>query len=89
MPSGDHAGDLTPLGMRVIGQNAVKLESTTSSGMAIRTLYEELIHVPLIVRVPWASARVVEQRVSLVSLAATILELIDTRAARAPPITPS
>ncbi len=42
-----------------------------------KTLYEELVHVPLIIRVPGekAGGRVVRSRVSLVSLTPTILDL--------------
>jgi arylsulfatase A-like enzyme len=41
-----------------------------------RTLYEELIHVPLLVRHPGAQPRIVREPVSLVSLAPTLVELV-------------
>lgn len=41
------------------------------------SLFEELIHVPLIVRAPGLAARVVEERVRLVDVAPTICELLD------------
>jgi arylsulfatase A-like enzyme len=44
-----------------------------------RSLYEELVHVPLAIRLPGATARIVEQTVSLVLLTPTILELIGVR----------
>jgi len=43
-----------------------------------RTLYDELIHVPLIVRVPggFSVARVVEEQVELMDVAPTLLDLV-------------
>jgi arylsulfatase A-like enzyme len=41
-----------------------------------RTLYEEVVRVPLAIRLPGATARIVEQAVSLVLLPPTILDLI-------------
>jgi len=40
-----------------------------------KTLYEELLHVPLLIRSPFFPKHVVEQRVGLVDLAPTILDL--------------
>lgn len=47
-----------------------------------RTLYEELVHVPLSVSVPGASPGVVKGPVSTVSLAATLYELTGVKAPR-------
>ena len=46
-------------------------ETTTHA----KTLYEELLHVPLIVRSPRFAARTIDQRVGLIDLAPTILDL--------------
>jgi arylsulfatase A-like enzyme len=43
-----------------------------------RTLYDELVHVPLLVRIPGERARSLDTPVSTASLAATILELTGT-----------
>ena len=40
-----------------------------------KTIYQELLHVPLIVRTPDRTARVVEQRVALADLGPTILDI--------------
>lgn len=40
------------------------------------TLYQELVHVPLLIAVPDGSARVLEQPVSLTDLAPTLLDLV-------------
>jgi len=60
----------------------------------VRTLYDELVHVPLIVRVAGGSAgRTVSEPVSLVSLAPTLLELAGLDAApeqfQAPSLAPT
>lgn len=40
-----------------------------------RTLYEELVHVPLLMRPPGGGGRVVDQAVSLIDVAPTVLDL--------------
>jgi arylsulfatase A-like enzyme len=40
-----------------------------------KTLYEELVHVPLLVRSPLFAARAIDERVGLIDLAPTILDL--------------
>jgi arylsulfatase A-like enzyme len=44
-----------------------------------RTCYEEVTHVPLLIRVPGAAAQRVRQRVALIDLAPTLLELLGAR----------
>ena len=46
-----------------------------------QTIYDELLHVPLVIRVPGIAPRVVEQPVMLVDLGPTLLDLVG----RAPP----
>ena len=48
-----------------------------------RTCYEEVAHVPLLVRIPNEGARRIEQRVALLDLAPTLLEIIGDRSPRA------
>ncbi len=48
-----------------------------------RTCYDEVTHVPLLVRVPNAGARRIKTRVALLDLAPTLLEMLDNRSAAA------
>lgn len=49
-----------------------------------RTCYSEVAHVPLLVRIPQAGARRISQRVALIDIAPTLLELLGTRHSSVP-----
>jgi arylsulfatase A-like enzyme len=47
-----------------------------NSGLGHNQLYNETLHVPLIIKQPGAAGRVIEQRVSLIDLAPTLIRML-------------
>ena len=60
--------------LRELEDPTARHSASTARTQHGKTLYEELLHVPLLVRAPLFAARIVEERVGLVDLDATILD---------------